>query len=220
MIVVEQDDADFQQGFFGEMSRSAREFLTESWQGVTSSDFGVAARNVFERTKNSISEVLENESIRKLRASVRAARNNVDDNSIIQLSSIGSLQHAPGAMQHLIMANPFARSLYHKNLIDGYSDSYTDIQPGVVGEDHVHYRLAMNGMEALDPTDNQIRMVSYSDEELDLYEPLDIVEQSFIQCAWERTNDFLSEGGDDPTSIYNSSLGRAWTNKDISDLFE
>lgn len=211
MVIVEQDDMDFKQGFFGEMTRSTRDFIEKSWSSFDSSGLGAAARKIYEVSKEAITSTFENESVRKLRASIRSARASVDNNAFKQLDSIGAMQHAPGSMQHLIMANPVIRTLYHRGAVDGFSDTYTDIQPNAIGDEHVHYRLATNGIVVQDPNDGQFYSTSYHDEELDLYEPLDIIEQSMIMDAWSRCNELVALGEDDPTSVYNSSLGRSWT---------
>lgn len=219
MVVVEQDDSDFKQGYFGEMTKATRNFISSSWDNISSSAFGETAKNIFEKTTQLISSAFENEHFRKLKSSVRASRNTVDDNAFLYLNDIGQLQHAPSAMHHLMMANPFVRNLYHKGVVDGYSDTYDDVDPGCIGEDHVHYRLATNGIVVRDPKDGLYYSTSYSDEELDNYEELDIVQQSMIQHAWSQCNAYLSLGNDDPTSRYNSSLSRRWTS-DIADLYE
>ena len=44
------------------------------------------------------------------------------------------------------MAQPDIRSLYHKGHCDGYSDTYVDMEPGLVGEQHYDYRRVMDGV--------------------------------------------------------------------------
>lgn len=220
MVIVEQDDMDFKQGFFGEMTRSTKDFINRSWDNFDTSSIGASARKIYEASKNLIFETFENEKVRKLRASIRSARESVDLNLFKELNDIGALQHAPGSMQHLLMANPVVRTLFHRGLVDGYSETYTDMQPNAIGEDHLHYRLATNGIVIKDYKDGMYYSTSYHDEELDLYEELDIVEQSIIANAWQRANVILAEGKDDPTSIFNSSLSRSWSASALNMLLD
>lgn len=65
---------------------------------------------------------------------------------ILPLFTDEAFQTAPLIMQRLIMADTEIRQLYVKHRIDGWSDTYIDSQPGIIGQDHYDHRIAMNGI--------------------------------------------------------------------------
>jgi len=65
---------------------------------------------------------------------------------ILPLFSDESFKTAPLIMQRLIMADTEIRQMYQKHRIDGWSDTYIDAQPGIIGHDHRDHRIAMNGI--------------------------------------------------------------------------
>jgi len=69
-----------------------------------------------------------------------------NDNVIVAYSALEEFRTANLFMQRYIMANPVIRELFHKQQIDGYADTYIDIEPGSIGEDHYEWRRVMTGM--------------------------------------------------------------------------
>lgn len=65
---------------------------------------------------------------------------------IVPLFTDDSFRAAPLIMQRLLMADTEIRQLHIKHRIDGWSDTYIDSQPGIIGHDHYDHRIAMNGI--------------------------------------------------------------------------
>lgn len=79
------------------------------------------------------------------------------------LVSVQDIIGAPPNMQRWIMANPEIRKEYIKGRYDGYSETYADIDPGNVGEDHYDYRRVMDGVLHQDENGNYWINTYYED---------------------------------------------------------
>lgn len=160
--------------------------------------FAEKAQQAYEAFENSM-------AMRKARAAARNMASQWQEDRIRYLPDIGSLQQAPLSMRPYLMAEPNIRYLYHRDQADGYSDTYVDPQPGVIGEDHYEYRRVMNGMVVMDDDggwhyDEWIEDLEEGDRELYFVEQVDILR------SWAVMAEQAIHGGDDPTSKYNSSL--------------
>ena len=108
----------------------------------------------FANTQMLYDQVNNSETMRIARAAVRTAKSLFQPNQILAISDMYQMQTAPVVMQRWIMANPVVRDKYHKQQIDGYSDSYTDMSPGIIGDQHYDYRRVMNGVIQEDNNDS------------------------------------------------------------------
>lgn len=146
------------------------------------------------------------EAIRLAKATLRTASHFFQTNLIRPLPTIGDIQQAPIMMQRWIMADPVTRNLYHQNRIDGYSDSYVDLTPGVSGEGHKDWEMVMSGrvVENATPGDDEPEWISttyvHGDEEEDPI--LTLVEQNDILSTWDLIRTMFGPGKEDPTSVY------------------
>lgn len=133
-------------------------------------------------------------------------------NEILPLTTIAELQSAQPAMQRWIMAMPMYRELYHKQLCDGYSDSYVDTAPGVVGEDHYDYRRVTEGIvQMYNAEDDQGKYETWkvSTHFEDLQKPEDKLgfdNQCMILDAWDLAEKAILEKID-PCDIFNGRIG-------------
>ena len=128
-------------------------------------------------------------------------------NMIVELQDIDSIRRAQPIMQRYIMAQPDIRSIYHRQLCDGYSDTYVDTQPGLIGDDHYDYRRVMNGILQPDPeVKDGWRITEYFDDLLPGDRELEADEQFSILNVWDRVQDAISRKLD-PTDIFGGDLG-------------
>lgn len=86
------------------------------------------------------------DAVRAARKAVAAVEGYVQSNQIVALTTTEELQVAPPRMQRWVMCEPTTREFYQEGRIDGYSDSYVDIQPSVKGADHYDWTLATSGL--------------------------------------------------------------------------
>lgn len=103
-------------------------------------------RKFIETSQAIYDKVNDSNAIRAAKAAVRMARGLFHPNEIVQLTNIEEIRFAQPVMQRYIMAEPNLRELYHKQLCDGYSSTYADIDPGVIGDKHYDFRRVMTGI--------------------------------------------------------------------------
>lgn len=119
------------------------------------------------------------------------------------------LQQANRVTQRYLMGNPVARNLYHKQLCDGYSDSYVDLQPGVVGEYHYEFRRVMHNVVqergSEETGDYEWFAVSYQDELYEGDRQPDPIEQHIVLRGWALM-EAMVDAKMDPTDIFNGKL--------------
>jgi hypothetical protein len=127
------------------------------------------------------------------------------------LRTLDDFQMAPPCMLRFIMAEPYARTMYHQQSLAGYDEDYTDLEPGRVGEDHHDYRVVMDGIVQVDeePDENgdyhwhaDTWIEDYAEDEA----PMDFRDQIEVMESWGHMRRIISERLKDPTSVYHASL--------------
>lgn len=124
---------------------------------------------------------------------------------IMTLWELPEMQSASLTMQRWIMANPNVRRRYHVQKCDGYSDTYIDVEPGQVGEDHYDWRRVMDGHFVFDE-EGHWKCVQYFEDLKEGDRHLLHEEQVDIQRSWEAMDLVLALCKDDPTSPVGGSL--------------
>lgn len=127
------------------------------------------------------------------------------------LRTVDELQLAAPTMMRYVMAEPFARRMYHQQQLAGYDELYVDDAPGMVGEDHREYRHVMDGIIQTDTVpDAEGHYGWHADQYLDDYLPdeheLDFTEQLDILETWAHLRSSIAQRLRDPTSLYGASL--------------
>lgn len=127
-------------------------------------------------------------------------------NTIQPLVDIWQFQHAPMVMQRWIMAEPTVRQMYHNGEVEGYPDTYMDMNPTpAYGEDHRDWRLVMDGV--FDDDEGFVEYFTETDPEYDSeYDELDIIDKDNIMTTWQNIQAHIEIGEDDPTSPNNGQL--------------
>lgn len=128
--------------------------------------------------------------------------------AIFEFSKIEEFQTAQPVMQAYLMANPVARDMYHRNLCDGYSDTYVDPKPGVIGFGHDHYEHVMNGIVVLPKEkDGDVTWTNYSSAwATETSEMLNITKKAAMHNSWNALERLFAEGDRDPLSPWNAGL--------------
>ncbi len=121
------------------------------------------------------------------------------------LTMIQDIQNATMLMQRWIMACPEVRTLYHNQGCEGYTGSYVDVDPGLVGDQHYDYRRAMDGLVVFDDQGDW-SATTYFDELRDGDRDLLLDEQIDIQTTWEAMRYHVTRNKDDPTSMTGAAL--------------
>lgn len=160
------------------------------------------SREIYEKINDAV-------AVRAAKAALRMAKGLFHPNAIVPLETIDDLRSAQPVMQRYIMAEPILRAMYHEQRIDGYSDTYRDIQPGVVGEEHFDYRRVMTGFVQEEKTANgEDSWVArqYLDDLHEDDRELDIHERHIVIRAWDLAKVFI-EAKQDPTNIFGGDIG-------------
>jgi hypothetical protein len=82
----------------------------------------------------------------QLRALGRMVQNIWQPDQIRPLVTLQDFQQAPPVMQRWVMAMPEIRSLYQKQLVEGYAGQYVDRFQGAIGDNHYDYRMMTSGV--------------------------------------------------------------------------
>ena len=216
-VVVNGDRLVFHNMVFGQTHPATKSFVQQTMMAPTHmlTQTGMAfidhAKQIYETIQNS-------DAVRVAKAARRRLETMWSGNHIAELRTIGEWQNAPQVMQRFIMACPEIRTLYHKQLCDGYSDTYTDHQPGVIGAEHYDYRRVMDTMDiAGDCGEYDYRCINYDDPNPHDLDPT-LVDYSFdatltyhdrlaIVNTWDNIRAHLAAGlTDDPVSKFNTKL--------------
>lgn len=188
---------------FGQMTPATTQMLqSQNFNlGQTLSDAGRAFLN---RSQQIFEQFNGDEAIRRAKAAIRTIQHAFQPDIIRPLRDIGALQQAPYSMQRWIMACPEVRTLYHQQRCDGYSNSYIDVEPNRIGEQHRDYRLVMSGIAQEHPEADWVIHNYYEHEADDV--KLSLGEQVDIVTAWDLVKAMLDKGGEDPTSPWCDKL--------------
>jgi hypothetical protein len=109
-------------------------------------------------------------------------------------SELVHFQTASPLMQRYIMAEPTIRDAYHKQRIDGYSETYVDAEPGKIGDAHYDYRRIMTGIVHEDKEGNDKCTIWVEDLRYDDARPLMIQEQAAILTNHEIARALFKNG--------------------------
>lgn len=148
------------------------------------------------------------EAQRLAEAAVRKVKGIFQPNTVRSLWDLADLQQAPLVMQRWIMAMPEVREMYHQQRVDGFADTYVDVEPGQVAHNHYDWRRVNDGLvvEVADHSDyDWVHRQFYEelhegDRDLTLEEKVDILN------TWDAIQMYLRAGKDDPTSPVGGKL--------------
>lgn len=163
-------------------------------------------RSFVEQSREIFEKINDSNAVRLAKAAVRMAKGMFHPNMIIPLETVEDLRAAQPMMQRYIMAETTLRSQYHKQLVDGFSETYADVDPGLVGDKHYDWRRVMDGV-VVDTTDSEGEdswvAVQYYDELRGDDRELDMVEKVSILHTWEavRAALFAERDPSDPFSL-------------------
>lgn len=194
---------------FPEIAPHAREWISNQLQAATGilTDVG---RGFLNRATELHAAYNDGSIERSARKIARTVKSLLHPNTIVSLNTIDQVQSAKPIMQRYVMAQPLLRDLYHRQLCDGYSDTYTDFQPDAIGEDHYDYRRVMEHVIRVEPhpeTGEEQLVISHYLEDLHAGDRLLNDEEKFtILNVWDVVESALASKID-PTDIFNGNIG-------------
>lgn len=191
---------------YGDSNPINQEYFKQQLQNF-SHTLNDAGRRFMEGSRELYARINDSAIAERAKLAVRKAMNLFTPNTIRELDSLQALRTCQPVMQRYMMAFPGIRSLYHQQRCDGYSDSYHDLHPNQVGEDHYDYRRVMNGVVKVGEEGEPDYSVRLYMEDL-LHEDRDLthMEKVDILHSWELADLFLKQSID-PTSIFSEKIG-------------
>lgn len=163
-----------------------------------------------QRAVESFNYFSSHDSLRHARAALQKVKSYFQSDIIRELRTIEDFQTATPLMQRFLMADPWARKMYHAGRIEGYAGSYVDPYPGVRGIDDYNYRRVMDGrVQMVAPTEEDPEGTWFIEEYWgDLQEgdvDLTLGQQNAILSSWRQARYLVLTGLDDP---YSSTGGK------------
>lgn len=152
---------------------------------------GDVGRSVVEKAQNIYNNLYGSNYIQRASVVSQMVTNTLSPFSIYYMSDPEMFKTASLYMQRYIMACPDIRQLYFQQRIDGYSDSYTNIEGEVSGVDHYDYRRVTDGVLMVE--DDLAIVREYAE---DLYtgdRDLTRIEQHNIMATWDIANWYISQ---------------------------
>lgn len=191
---------------YGETHPNTVQFLANQVSHVTDT-LTQAGRAFIEKSKEMFQHYNGTEAMRFARGVLSKVKGIFDTQRVSTLWELAEMQDASITMQRWIMANPHVRAMYHAQKCDGYSDTYVDVEPGQLGEDHYDYRRVMDGQFVFNPSEDvDWKSVQYLDRMKEGDRDLLHEEQVEILRGWDAMDLLMALGQDDPTSAVGGSL--------------
>lgn len=194
----------FGKGLFGTLSQNTISYL----QGQISSLANAGSEHgqkIFNRSMALFNEINSDAAVMAAEAVLSQIESMKGQDIIEALTTIRQLQSAQSIMQGHIMAHPFLRQAWYDGKIEGYSDTYIDPEPGLVGHEQRAYRDINNGV--FQPHEEASYQYSlYYDRASDIDKVPTIRKLAAIVDSQEAAIDAYYAGEQDPTSQYGASL--------------
>lgn len=161
-------------------------------------------RRFVESSREIYEKVNDSNAIRMAKAAIRMAKGMFHPNAIVPLETEQDIRAAHPIMQRYIMVDDVIRARYLAQQIDGYSDTYANVDGNAVGRDHYDWRRVNTGIvkETVDENGEESWTASqfYDDDRpgdipLEFSEKIDILRtqhlaRMFIEAGKDVTNPF------------------------------
>lgn len=190
---------------YPEQTQTARRFIEDQFIKV-SETLTETGRQFINGAKDLYDRIVNSPAMATARAIMNQTNIYFDPNLVMSIDNLEGLQQAKIGMQRWIMAQPDVRKAYHEQRIDGYADTYVDMHPNDIGENHYDYRRVMDGV-VVENLDGSWMFAQYLDELYENDRSLNISEKSDILHAWDIAKLYIERSKEDPTSPFGSEMG-------------
>ena len=167
--------------------------------------YGEAPRRYAVSAMEMYDTINSSDAIMRARSLWRTTNSAFTGDYLRSCTTVKDFQTAGPTMQRWIMACKEVREAYHKQRIDGYHDTYVDASPGLVGDQHVDYRIVMDGVmyRPDDESDDLCFDMFYDLPEDEVLEP---DQRHDILDTWALARHYLVLNDADITSAYGCSM--------------
>jgi hypothetical protein len=193
----------------GRPQQSTLAYFDNQYQNMLSAAQNVgntALQQIYQIAQQTYNYVMDTRPWEMAEALVRQATHMFDPNAIRVITTLAEFQTAKPVMQRWIMAMPEIREMYHNNQIDGYSATYEDAQPGMIGASHYDWRRATNSMVSMDEETGDWKATTYTEELVGEDRELSFHEKVDVMITWGECMRHLQTQQYDPTSVWNNKL--------------
>lgn len=190
-------------GLFGSMSSRTTDYLQSQIQKLAGA--GSFREELYQRSMKIFNNISSSAALQAADSILLHAEAAMGQDIIEELVTLTQFQQARPVMQGWIMEDPVIYGMWKKGQIDGYSDTYVDPEPGLVGEERTKYQTLMHGVMREHETQNWT-MSLYADREADDTKEFSISRIAAILQSQERARYMLEHGEDDITSQYGAKL--------------
>lgn len=172
------------------------EYLYNNMQNVISTATNLSSS--FIDNVKSMYNAVHSEATRNFNNFIKyTAGEHLGDNTIYTIDR-PNIPNANPIMQHYVMAQPQVASLYRRDLLYGYGETYKPLEPGVCNEDSVTYSSVMDGVVQYDDEGNGYR-IHYTDSNYDIVPEVSRYEKLSILETWGNVKSLLADGIDPTT---------------------
>ena len=201
--VIQGGGAAFDSILYPEQNLQNQGYLYNQLQNFSQS-LNDVGKQFMESARDVYAKINSSEAVMLARSAIRAAQGIFHPNQIVPLMTINDLQMAKPVMQRWVMACPDIRELHLKQQCAGYGDTYVDIDPGKIRDEHYDYRRVMDGAIIEDGDDWYCR--TYAEDLFPGDRELDVGERQDILKTWDLVSMFVHKGEEDPTDPYSGHL--------------
>jgi hypothetical protein len=194
----------FGKGLFGTLSQNTVSYLQNQIQSLASAGTELG-QQIFARSQAIFNEINSDAAVMAAEAVLTQVESLMGQDMIEQLLTIPQLQGAASQMQGWIMTDPIIRQAWYDGKLEGYSDTYVDPEPGLVGHEQQAYRELMNGV-LIEHAEASYQYNLYFDRASDFDGTLTLRKLAAIRDSQEAAVDAYHAGEQDPTSQYGASL--------------
>lgn len=203
--VIQGDALEFNSIIYPQQNQNVFNYIKESISQIPQTILS-AGQDLFNRAVTTFNNYYSDSNSLRARNAMLATNNNYFFNSILPLMTVESIQTANPNMQRWIMAEPNIRNLYHDQLCDGYSNTYVDMFPGTIKDNHYDYRRVMDGV-VIGEQEPELIAKFYIDDLFEGDRDLNHHEKVDILSTWDIINMCMNNSDIDPTSLFNDKIG-------------
>lgn len=194
----------FHKGLFGSVSNASLAYLQNSIASLKNIG-GELGTQLYQRSMATYEAINGAGAVMAAKAILEQSNAAINPDIIRPLSTVLDFQTAKPVMINWLMTDTRIRQAWLDGRINGWSDTYVDLEPGKIGEQMTMYRQLHQGVLKDDPESSWV-MNQYFEEYPDNATRLDIRDLANIFSSQERMLDIIEQGGEDPSDEYGGNL--------------
>lgn len=208
MAIIYGDENIFQAVLQPEANKINQSYIVNQFQQLrqnTANYLNTAGEKFIQNAQDLYNKINDSAVMSRVRNAIKNSITSRDDTKIYHIESLDDFQTVGLRYQRYLMVNPVIRDRYHRQTLDGYSDTYVDDYPTLSGNEHPDYRRVINGMVQVDQETGLASCKQFIGPEDEFERDLYFDEKIHVIQAWELMEAYL-ENNIDPTNQYGGRL--------------